>query len=228
MIEDVELIGESKICIPRKIKQKPKVLICDFGNVIMLFDRSRTYRAIGHWFRISHKKVATIIEGTTLRQKYEKGELNDKEFYNEVIALFKTSFEMPYELFSEFWGDIFWPNGNVIEALNLLQKEVKLVLLSNTNSLHFANVKEHYGDIVSLFEDRLILSYKEKIAKPDKRIFEKALQVAGADITFSDCIYVDDKVEYVNVANRLGMKGIVFYSYPQFVYSIRELGLYIP
>lgn len=228
MIKDVELIGESQKCAPRQITHKPKGLICDFGNVITLFDRNRTYRAIGHWFGLSHMDVLRKIENTHLRQKYEKGELSDEEFYNQIISLLNVNRKMPYEIFSEFWGDIFWPNRTMIEVLNLLKNEVTLVLLSNTNHLHFNNVKEHYKDIISLFDNRMVLSYEEKMAKPDKKMFEKAVSVAGSDINYRDCIYVDDKVEYVNVARELGMEGIVFYGYPQFVYRMRKLGLYIP
>jgi HAD superfamily hydrolase (TIGR01509 family) len=228
VIEDVELIGEPQICTFREIKHKPKILICDFGNVIMLFDRYRAYRAFGHWFGLSYLEVASIIERTELLKRYEKGELSDEEFYNKVMSLFNVNEKMPFDLFCEYWSDIFWPNRNMIEALNGLKSEVKLILLSNTNNLHFANIMEHYGEILSMFEDRIILSYKEKMAKPDMRIFQKAIQLPQCETAFENCIYVDDNIKNVEVAKELGMKGIVFYSYTQFVYAMREFGLYIP
>lgn len=228
MIEEVELISEPKNCTYRKTATKPKALICDLGNVIFLFDRFRTYRAIAHWFGLSYHRVAEIIEDSQLQEKYETGEYSDEEFYREIISLFKAPKEMSFELFCEFWGDIFWPNWNIIEALRLLQNETQLILLSNTNNLHFANIREHYNDILALFENRMLLSYKQGMAKPDERIFAKALQLAGSDAKAADCIYIDDKIEYVKVAKQLGMHGITFYSYPQFVYSMREMGLYIP
>lgn len=228
MIDEVELIGSSKTCFPRKTQKKPTVLICDLGNVIMFFDRARTYRAIGHWLGIPFSEVQSRIDQTNIPQRYELGEFSSEEFYGEILSLFKPSKRMNFSIFSEFWGDIFWPNRNMIEALKLSKDELILVLLSNTNELHFTDVDEHYGDVIGLFGDRIVLSYKERMTKTNPRIFEKAIKMAGSNILARDCIYVDDKIEYVNLADNLGMKGILYFSYPQFVYSMREAGIYIP
>ena len=126
MIDEVVLLQVSKGCKPRYINKKVKGLICDLGNVIFLFDRFRTYRAIGHFLKIPFTKVAEAIESTDIRQRYEIGELSDEDFYNEVMSLFVPTTEISFDLFSEFWGDIFWPNRNMINALRFLKKEVKL------------------------------------------------------------------------------------------------------
>lgn len=230
MIKDIELIGYPQISKPRDIERKPKVMICDLGNVIMLFDRFRTYRAIGHRLKTPYFNIKNAIEETNLRQKYETGKISDKEFYEKVLFLVKaTKKKLPFDLFCEFWGDIFWPNKKMIDALNILKDQLNLVLLSNTNNIHFSNVKEHYSDILEMFDNRIILSYKEKISKPNIKIYEKAIKIfKDENITYGDCIYVDDREENVRMANKLGMKGIVFFSYPQFVYSMRKFGLYVP
>jgi glucose-1-phosphatase len=229
IVRGYELIGSADNCCPRDTHKKPKALICDFGNVIMLFDRSRTYRAIAHWLKIPLTEVQKQFEvKKDLRLRYERGEFeNDEQFYEAIMELFGNPPEMTFALFSEFWGDIFWPNSRIIKVLESLKNQLVLVLLSNTNSLHINDVIEHYSDIVALFNDRLVLSYKEKLAKPDKKIFKKAIEVAGPDISPDQCVYVDDKAEYVNVANEMGMRGVVFFSYTQFVYQLRRMGLYI-
>jgi FMN phosphatase YigB (HAD superfamily) len=230
MINGVELIGESQISNRRKIDNIPRVLICDLGNVIMFSDRYRTYRSLAHVLKISYIQVAEMIENTDVRQRYEDGLLSDSSFYKELLNLFGIKEEiLPFEVFSEFWGDIFWPNKNMLYALNELKKQVKLVLLSNTNNLHFSYIEEHYSDVVKIFEDRLILSYKERISKPNQEIFHRTLRYfRDQDVSYNDCVYIDDKIEYVAVAKKIGMKGFVFYNYPQVIYSLRKLGLYVP
>ncbi len=68
----IELIGDHTIC---KMKQKPlsppNVVACDLGNVLMYFDRNRTYRAIAHVLGVNYEKVRNQIENSDLRERYE-------------------------------------------------------------------------------------------------------------------------------------------------------------
>lgn len=228
MIKVIELIDRSNDCPPRRVVRQPKALICDLGNVIMLFDRSKTYRAIGHWLHLPVEEVRSKIQGSGLADRYERGELADHQFYEEVLSLFKAGRKMSFALFKEFWGDIFWPNRRMIDALKVLKLELKLVLLSNTNNLHFTVVAESYGDVLGLFEDRLVLSFREGMTKADRRIFEASIRMAGKEVEAEDCIYVDDRPEYVEMASKIGMKAIQYVSYPQFAYSLRAFGVYVP
>jgi hypothetical protein len=43
----------------------------------------------------------------------------------------------------------------------------------------------------------------------------------------SEIIYIDDRKEFVEQASSMGMSGLVYRSYPQFAYWLREKGLYI-
>jgi FMN phosphatase YigB (HAD superfamily) len=227
LVKNVELVGDPHQCSPRSSGQKPKALICDLGNVLMPFDRLRTYRAIGHLTGTAYNTVQQRIENSKLQDSYENGDLTNREFYTKVLTLFPGA-AITYESFCELWGDIFWPNRNMVEALKKLSHEVSLVLLSNTNDLHFSSVNEHYPHVISLFEDRLVLSYREKVSKPSEAIFRRAVEKAGPNVRADDCIYVDDRAEYVKVAQALGMKGLVYYSHPQFVFWLRRHGLYVP
>lgn len=236
IVKNVELVGDPHRCFPRSFERKPKALICDFGNVIMLFDRYQTYRAIGRAVGLPYETVKSRIEGDfpvsaatkpKLRDRYENGELTDHEFYEEVLALFPGA-ALAYDAFSEAWSDIFRPNRSMIEALRKLSQEVTLVLLSNTNNLHFSRVSEHYQDVLSMFGDRLVLSYREKVSKPSEEIFRRAIQKAGPHVVAADCVFVDDRTGYVKTATRLGMRGLVYYSHPQFVFWLRRHGLYVP
>jgi len=235
MVQEVELIDLAPRCQVRSVEAKPKALICDLGNVVMLFDRNRTYRAIGHWLGMPFKEVQSDIEGAKIGNDkitdlYERGDLDDSQFYSAISKVLKGSGsrKLSFPLFSEFWSDIFWPNLKMIEALKSVKNELTLVLLSNTNNLHFEDVKKHYRDYVELFDDRIVLSYKERMTKSNPDIFAIARRTAGSSVTPAECIYVDDKSEFVNQANSLGMKGILYFSHPQFVYSMRELGVYVP
>jgi FMN phosphatase YigB (HAD superfamily) len=233
--KEVESFGKPRKCFRKKTVRKPKALICDLGNVVMYFDRSRTYRAIAHHLGTSFEKVQEAIEDPTLRlrQRYECGVLTDEEFLTRLSEVVGDAEQtLPRDLLSEFWGDVFWPNNEMISALACLKRQnVILVLLSNTNHLHFYHVQKDYPDLVGLF-DQVVLSYEEKKAKPDQGLFLtaiKKMQEHDPRISVEDILFVDDKEEYINAAHALGIKkGFVFSSYPHFVYWLRKVGLYIP
>ncbi len=233
IISNFEQIGEPKIVYKKSDKDKPNALICDLGNVLMYFDRTRTYRAIAYLLETSYTNIQERIEKSDLRNRYEKGALSTEEFCIELSTLVEDKGKLSAELISEFWGDIFWPNFDIFESLKKLKDQgLTLVLLSNTNELHFHHVKKHYQDYIDLF-DEVVLSYEEKKAKPDRTLFEIAIDRVrknkkNESFSVDKVLYVDDEEEYVKVAKDLGMKGFVFRSYSQFAFRIRKLGLYFP
>lgn len=233
-ITNVECLGKPRVCYARKEPRRPErmVLICDLGNVIMYFDRTRTYRAVANLLDIPFEEIKGRIERTDLRQRYELGLLTDEEFRTKLSsAIGDTSQKLAPDLLDEFWGDIFWLNNEMLEALRCLKQQgVTLILLSNTNHLQFHRVEKDYPDLVSLF-DEVVLSYVENKAKPNHDLFLTAIQKIQKhkrETLMQDILYVDDTEEYVREANELGMRGFVFRSYPHFVCWIRKNGLYIP
>ena len=231
-IKDIEILGKPTACSKKEFARIPKALICDLGDVVLYFDRSRTYRAIAHFIDVPFKDVQQNIESTDLRQRYEKGLLADKEFLEALSSVIGDNEQkIPRKLLSEFWADIFWPNYEMFRALKYLKQQgIALILLSNTNSLHFQNVKRHYPDVIRLF-DKTVLSYEENRSKPDQNIFSKAINVALTQCvggSLEDILYIDDKEEYVRIASIMGIEGFVFRSYPHFVFWLRKKGLYIP
>lgn len=230
-IRRVEQLGDTRRVVSRPTTEHARGLICDFGNVIMYFDRSRTYRALAHVLNVDFRVVQQMIEGSDLRTRYECGEIEDKVFCEQLLVLLGVgSDRIPIDYVKEFWGDIFWQNRQMFEALKIVKRQVDcLVLLSNTNHLHFSRVRKDYPEIDSLF-DESILSYIERRLKPAMGLFHKAVQVChdASMMRTQDILYVDDEEAYVDAAAKLGMKGFVFRSYPHFVFWLRMQGIYVP
>ncbi len=231
-IYDSEALGRPRSCQRRERSAVPRVLICDLGNVLMYFDRSRTYRSLAHYFDWDLSRVTAAIEGTDLRERYEKGELDDSSFCDELNDLFSGPRKLDFSLLSEFWGDMFWPNAEMLATLQKLKRDerVSLVLLSNTNSLHFEYVNRHYPEVVELF-DECVLSFKEGFAKPEVEIFERAMAAARnhrPEASAGELIFVDDSAEFAEIASRMGMRALAYRSHAHFVFWLRGLGLYVP
>jgi len=82
-------------------------------------------------------------------------------------------------------------------------------------------VDEHL-DLYSHF-DYAVLSYKEKLKKPDERFYQLAISKAGCKP--EEAVFIDDKEECVLAAQKLGIKGIIFKDNDQLKLELSELGV---
>jgi HAD superfamily hydrolase (TIGR01509 family) len=69
--------------------------------------------------------------------------------------------------------------------------------------------------------DVITTSYEVAAMKPLVKIYEETLH--KLNLSPDECIYTDDILEYVEVARSLGMHGIHFKGYDDFVKSLADL-----
>jgi FMN phosphatase YigB (HAD superfamily) len=97
------------------------------------------------------------------------------------------------------------------------------VLLRSTDTLvhRYWGAREVHTHKFGLTEavDLLILSCEVGVAKPDVRIFELTLK--GLGMQPRDTIYVDDVLENVQVAQSLGLVGILFRATEQVIGQVQ-------
>ena len=68
-----------------------------------------------------------------------------------------------------------------------------------------------------------ILSYREKLVKPDKEIYELLMKRYGLEA--SKTVFIDDTAVNIETARSLGWKGIVYRNYDQAVEELHDLGV---
>jgi putative hydrolase of the HAD superfamily len=98
-----------------------------------------------------------------------------------------------------------------------------LILISNTNELHFDFIRENFK-VIELFDD-LVLSYRIGYSKPHKEIFREALKRAGSSP--EECLYIDDIEGFCKAAEDMGINSIVYRSTEQLIKGLEELGVNI-
>ena len=204
-----------------------KALISDLGRVIVHFDHGRTYQAAAEITGLSRSEISRKLIASGLIYRYDKGEFSDAGFYNMIMELFEFDRDVfSFEQFCRMWGNIFWPNKEMIDTLTELKTTLRLAMLSNTNGLHFKAIESGYPEMLKLFEGRLTLSHKVKIMKPDPRIYHAALDSLRTEddsINFENCVYVDDLEENTAAAEKLGMHGITYNSHNDFLERMEQL-----
>ena len=88
------------------------------------------------------------------------------------------------------------------------RRKYRLVLLSNTNAIHFEMIR---ADAASCgISTALVLSHEAGAMKPTPLIYQKAVEAAGC--LPEECFFTDDIPEYVEGARRYGIDAVQFRS----------------
>ena len=134
-----------------------KAVLFDLGRVIVPFDFNRGYTRLEARCGIPAAEIPARIAPTGLVNRFEKGDIESREFVRQLSGHLKL--DTNYEEFCEIWCSIFLPDLLVPEAmLRGIAEKYRLVLLSNTNAIHFEMVLEHYPALQHFHS--FVLSYK--------------------------------------------------------------------
>jgi FMN phosphatase YigB (HAD superfamily) len=180
-------------------------ILFDLGNVLVPFEVERAYAGLAENSGLPVEEVAVRIRESGLYNVYESGGLETTEFLDRFSSLLGLSCSL--KEFRDIWNSIFLPETATSESLILeLKQKYRLVLLSNTNDLHYGWLRERYP-ILEHF-DAYTLSYQEKAMKPDERIYSAA--VANAKCSPQECFFTDDIERYVEAARSFGIDAEQF------------------
>jgi glucose-1-phosphatase len=197
-----------------------EVVYFDLGKVIVDFDHSRAAQELLKVTPLSLKEVMAVFSDGELVSEYETGRLSSQEHYRKVCR--RLRMEVSIEKFRELWGSMFLPDPLLSESFLLaLKQHYRLMLLSNTNEIHFDFVTQHYP-ILRVIEEHL-LSYRAGCMKPEARIFELAIKKAG--VAPENILFTDDRQENIEAAQRAGIQALLFQSETQLKRDMLSRGM---
>src|SRR5215470_16816251 len=120
-----------------------KTIIFDLGNVLIPFDFKRAYSQIEPMCGHAGPEISRRIRSTDLVTRFERGEVAPEEFVEEFSRL--LDLETSYGDFCRLWSSIFMAPTLVSETLlEALHRRYRMLLLSNTNAIHFPMVRDNY------------------------------------------------------------------------------------
>lgn len=94
-----------------------------------------------------------------------------------------------------------------VAALAALRERYRLILLSNTNSIHQTEIKAACTPLFAQFE-RLFFSQDMRLRKPDPQIYLQALASSG--MAPAESLFIDDNLPNVVGAELAGLQGFHF------------------
>ncbi len=169
------------------------------------------------WF----EKYGSMMTYQEFRAKhirpYDAGEVSDEATWDALAYISGQSKE---EVKKE-WIELATINTDLVEYIRQLSNIYKIALITNAGSGFFWAILDA-NDINTLFST-IVVSSKEKITKPDRRIYEIALE--RMKLSAEDILFVDDRVENLEGAKALNIQGIQYESLIQLKKDLTQLGI---
>ena len=177
-----------------------KTIIFDFGDVFVNLDKPATLREMTKY------NIREFPEHIQHKNKcYEKGEISSEEF----IEVYRRQYSnLDKKMIVNSWNAILidFPEYRYRFLKKLSEeKDLELILLSNTNEIHIDWIKEHvpfFEDFRQCF-DAFYLSHEINFRKPDAEIYKFVLE--KHQLNPEECLFIDDTKENTDAAAALGI-----------------------
>ncbi|MDR2823979.1 MAG: HAD family phosphatase [Prevotellaceae bacterium] len=186
--------------------QNINAIIFDLGGVLVDLDKERCVESFREIGIADTDKIIGVTTSTDVIFDLEVGKITREEFYMEMRH--RSSLNPANEQIDAAWLSMF---GGIPQAktkmLEMFKTRYRLFLLSNTNPIHIEGlnrilVSENRKPIQNYFE-KCFLSYEMKMAKPDKKIYQRVLNEIGEKA--ENCLFIDDGEKNISAAKKLGI-----------------------
>ena len=185
-------------------------IIFDLGGVILNIDYKLTEQAFVDAGITDFPALYSQLRQTDLFDKFEVGGIGRDEFISELQKAGPAGITEAQILGA--WNAMLldFPVRR-LQILQQLRLYYDLFLLSNTNEIHeeaFNGILMHAVGIPNLgvFFDKVYLSHRVGLRKPNKEIFQRVLDDNG--LLPEHTLFIDDSPQHIATAKELGIQTI--------------------
>ena len=198
-----------------------KTIFFDIGGVLIDIHPERTYQYLSDSADVEVSMVKESFPWDA-HDQYERGIINNEDWF----ITYKESLPQPCCLKrSDFWNAwklLLGEEKNTVNILEALNKQYSIWLLSNTTPKHIQDEIEKRYLFPSLVNGA-VYSFDVGVRKPEKEIYEIAMQRANANP--QECLFIDDLLVNIQAAKQIGIVGIHFISSGQLKQELVHLGI---
>ena len=196
-----------------------RAILFDLGRVLVNFEFEHAYRKLESLCPHAAVEIPKRLAESGLAVQYESGLIESPEFVTKLTQILDLNVE--YERFCDLFCSIFTDSLVPDRLVEELASRYRLVLLSNTNAIHFEMVRRTYP-VLRHFHD-FTLSYEVKAMKPNPAIYLDAVAKAGCKP--EECFYTDDIPAFIAGAKQLGIDAVRFENAEQIEREMRARGI---
>lgn len=198
-----------------------EAVIFDIGNVLVDFCWEEYLESFG----FSEEIAKRVAKATVLSSAWDEFDRGGKEEEELIDAFVENDPEIETEIrqICENIHDMLRKRDYAIPWIQeLKEKGLKVYYLSN-----FSKKAErecaHTMDFIP-YTDGGILSYAEKVIKPDPKIYQLLIDRYG--LIPEKCVFLDDKEENCQGAEGVGIHAIRFTTREAAIEELKKLGIY--
>lgn len=187
-----------------------KNIIFDVGKVLVCFEPEQHLKNLGY-DKTTQQAVMQAMFSHPLWNENDRGVMSDEELLTAFTANAPAYAKELREAFEKIEGTIELLPHTMEWVKGLKSRGYHLYILSNYGEYTYRQT-EHKLKFLP-YMDGTIFSYKYKVIKPEKEIYQLLLE--KFHLNAEECVFIDDKLENVEAAKNAGMKAIQFLNYEQ-------------
>ncbi|MEQ9063349.1 MAG: HAD-IA family hydrolase [Vicingaceae bacterium] len=202
-------------------------IILDLGGVLLNIDHRITQQAFIDMGIADFDDLYSQSRQNGIFDRYEKGLISTDDFISFIQELFPD--EIPSDsAIVQAWNAMIldFPEDR-LKMLEELSNNYKVLLLSNTNELHYREFvkifEESFNKQISDVIDESYFSHELGMRKPEKDIFEHVLD--ENNLVPETTLFIDDTKQNIKAAKKLKLKTNYLESNVEIVELVQDLSI---
>lgn len=195
-----------------------KNIIFDVGNVLVEYNPDGLMRRLG-FDEETLQAVNQAVFQNELWNESDRGVISPEELLEAFIAN-NPAYEKEIRQVIDAVGDTISLMPYTVEWVKgLKERGYHLYILSNYAEYTYEKTS-HKMEFLP-YMDGVVFSYRCKLIKPEKEIYEYICETYG--LKPEESVFLDDREDNVQAARNMGMNGIVFENYAQGSETLEQL-----
>lgn len=193
------------------MKKEIRLVLFDIGGVLLRTDNPEPRTRLAQRYGLDRAGIDRLVFSSPAAQAAEVGQAEESAVWAHVSETLGIAAAELVEFKRQFWaGDTV--DLSLFDLLRSLRPARRTGLLTNSWLREpLALFRERYGlaeDLVRDAVEAAVSSAQVGVQKPDRRIFDTAL--ARFNAAAEETVFVDDFLQNVEAARKLGMVSILF------------------
>ena len=196
-----------------------KTVIFDLGGVYFTDGTKRAIDIISQRWNLDQSKVADVFKGK-IGTAYRESQISHEEFWRQAKET--LGIDAPMEELAKIWLNGYVPIDGTVEIIKeLKEKGYEILYLSDNVQERIDYIEEKYH-FLQYFKSG-VFSHIAGVRKPNPKIYQLALEESSNPA--ENCVYIDDKPNLLEEADKLGMATIAFVNADETRKKLIELGV---
>lgn len=190
-------------------------ILLDIGNVLVSVDFLSFCRGVLPDGSADEQSICQKYCQGELKSRFDRGMIAPYDYMAMISADPATQSSCSLEIRVK-WQNIFTPMLGAEYGVEILGREHRLWIMSDTDPLHFLFLLNNFPLLKG--RERYYLSYEHGVLKNSPEAFRNLLSDSG--VPAEEFLLIDDRPENCKAASEAGIRSIRFTSWPETLAAI--------